>query len=181
MFSACRTYEKQLRIEKTRLSHQVWSHRGSTFNKNMTLNGHFSRPAETDPYVPIHKLGNIELHLPEYNSVRRFNLQRKNSQSSQIFLSGDVGQVCPSVLFNVNIPFQDGLRQSAFNFENILCSDLQDKGDGGYVDKANWEKGKDLCQLKTKETLTECQNVRDDRICQLQSSLQVLEVFHSPC
>ena len=45
-----KTYEKQLRIEKTRLSHQVWSHRGSTFKKNMTLNGHFSRPAETDPY-----------------------------------------------------------------------------------------------------------------------------------
>ena len=42
---------KQLRIEKTRLSHQVWSHGGSTFKKNMTSNGHFSRPAETDPYV----------------------------------------------------------------------------------------------------------------------------------
>ena len=51
MFLACKTYEKQLRIEKTRLSHQVWSHGGSTFKKNMTLNGHFSRPAETDPYV----------------------------------------------------------------------------------------------------------------------------------
>ena len=50
MFSASKTYEKQLRIEKTRLSHQVWSHGGSTFKKNMTLNGHFSRPAETDPY-----------------------------------------------------------------------------------------------------------------------------------
>ena len=51
MFSACKTYEKQLRIEKTRLSHQVWSHGGSTFKKKRTLNGHFSRPAETDPYV----------------------------------------------------------------------------------------------------------------------------------
>ena len=51
MFSACTTYEKQLRIEKTRLSHQVWSHGGSTFKKKRTLNGHFSRPAETDPYV----------------------------------------------------------------------------------------------------------------------------------
>ena len=51
VFSASTTYEKQLRIEKTRLSHQVWSHGGSTFKKNMTLNGHFSRPAETDPYV----------------------------------------------------------------------------------------------------------------------------------
>ena len=47
-------YEKQLRIEKTRLSHQVWSHGGSTFKKNMTLNGHFSRPAETDPYVCLY-------------------------------------------------------------------------------------------------------------------------------
>ena len=44
------TYEKQLRIEKTRLSHQVWSHGGSTLKKKRTLNGHFSRPAETDPY-----------------------------------------------------------------------------------------------------------------------------------
>ena len=51
MFSAWETYEKQLRIEKTRLSHQVWSHGGSTFKKKRTLNGHFSRPAETDPYV----------------------------------------------------------------------------------------------------------------------------------
>ena len=50
MFSASTTYEKQLRIEKTRLSHQVWSHGGSTFKKKRTLNGHFSRPAETDPY-----------------------------------------------------------------------------------------------------------------------------------
>ena len=41
MFSGCETYEKQLGIEKTRLSHQVWSHGGSTFKKNMTLNGHF--------------------------------------------------------------------------------------------------------------------------------------------
>ena len=50
MFSACETYEKQLSIEKTRLSHHVWSHGGSTFKKKRTLNGHFSRPAETDPY-----------------------------------------------------------------------------------------------------------------------------------
>ena len=51
MFSACKTYEKQLGIEKTRLSHQVWSHGGSTFKKKRTLNGRFSRPAETDPFV----------------------------------------------------------------------------------------------------------------------------------
>ena len=51
MFSAWETYEKQLRIEKTRLSHQVWSHGGSTLKKKRTLNGHFSRPAETDPYA----------------------------------------------------------------------------------------------------------------------------------
>ena len=35
--------------------HQVWSHGGSTFKKNMTLDGHFSRPAETDPYVSKHR------------------------------------------------------------------------------------------------------------------------------
>ena len=51
MFLASKTYEKQLSIEKTRLSHQVWSHGGSTFKKKRILNGHFSRPAETDPYV----------------------------------------------------------------------------------------------------------------------------------
>ena len=51
MFLAWETYEKQLRIEKTRLSHQVWSHGGSTFKKKRTLNGHFPRPAETDPYM----------------------------------------------------------------------------------------------------------------------------------
>ena len=39
-----------------RLSHQVWSHGGSTFKKNMTLNGHFSRPAETDPYTALDRL-----------------------------------------------------------------------------------------------------------------------------
>ena len=32
---------------------QVWSHGGSTFKKKRTLNGRFSRPAETDPYVGI--------------------------------------------------------------------------------------------------------------------------------
>ena len=32
------------------LSHQVWSHGGPTFKKKRTLNGHFSRPAQTDPY-----------------------------------------------------------------------------------------------------------------------------------
>ena len=53
MFSASTTYEKQLRIEKTRLSHQVWSHGGSTFKNKRTLNGHFSRPAETDPYAEL--------------------------------------------------------------------------------------------------------------------------------
>ena len=44
------TYNKQIKIEKTGLSHQVWSHEDSTFKKNMTLNGHFSRLAQTDPY-----------------------------------------------------------------------------------------------------------------------------------
>ena len=38
-------------IEKSSLSYQVWSHEGSTFLKKVTRNGHFSRPAETEPYV----------------------------------------------------------------------------------------------------------------------------------
>ena len=62
MFLACKTYEKQLRIEKTRLSHQVWSHGGSTFKKKRTLKGHFSRPAETDPYVK----GNASKQVTRY-------------------------------------------------------------------------------------------------------------------
>jgi len=33
---------KKLTIEK---------HEGSTFKKKMTLNSHFSRPAQTDPYI----------------------------------------------------------------------------------------------------------------------------------
>ena len=37
MFSASTTYEKQLRIEKTRLSHQVWSHGGSTLKKKKDI------------------------------------------------------------------------------------------------------------------------------------------------
>ena len=77
MFSASTTYEKQLRIEKTRLSHQVWSHGGSTFKKKRTLNGHFSRPAETDPYMetthlkrgfPDVTLADVDVPLWEMNS-----------------------------------------------------------------------------------------------------------------
>ena len=56
MFSDSTTYEKQLRIEKTRLSHEVWSHGGSTLKKR-TFNGHFSRPAQTDPYGSVLKDG----------------------------------------------------------------------------------------------------------------------------
>ena len=32
VFLACTTYDKPKTIEKTELSHQVWSHGGSTFN-----------------------------------------------------------------------------------------------------------------------------------------------------
>ena len=64
MFSASKTYEKQLRIEKTRLSHQVWSHGGSTFKIKRTLNSHFSRPAETDPY------GLTQTSLEKHQKVR---------------------------------------------------------------------------------------------------------------
>ena len=72
MFSACKTYEKQLGIEKTRLSHQVWSHRGSTFKKKRTLNGRFSRPAETDPYERMSNMWKsyVMLHPPFVNDIR---------------------------------------------------------------------------------------------------------------
>ena len=66
VFLECTTYDKQLTTERTGLPHQVWSHGGSTLkkrtlkhqggstlNKKRTLNGHFSRPAETDPYMNI--------------------------------------------------------------------------------------------------------------------------------
>ena len=52
MFLACKTYEKQLRIEKTWLSHQVWSHGGSTF--------------KTDPYMfeGIYFVNSTKLSVP---------------------------------------------------------------------------------------------------------------------
>ena len=72
MFSACKTYEKQLGIEKTRLSHQVWSHGGSTFEKKKrTLNGHFSRPAETDPYEDTEDQENCQLLLSSWKDRRQ--------------------------------------------------------------------------------------------------------------
>ena len=45
------------------LSHQVWSHGGSTFKK-MTLNGHLSRPAQTDPY-------DLRWHFPCWTPARQ--------------------------------------------------------------------------------------------------------------
>ena len=50
-------------IEKSSLSYQVWSHEGSTFWKNMTRNGHFPRPAETDPYVLSYVVLRIIMYL----------------------------------------------------------------------------------------------------------------------
>ena len=49
MFLACKTYEKQLRIEKTRLSHQVWSHGGSTFKKKKDIKRPFFPPCRNWP------------------------------------------------------------------------------------------------------------------------------------
>ena len=49
MFSACETYEKQLRIEKTRLSHQVWSHGGSTLKKKKDIKRPFFPPCRNWP------------------------------------------------------------------------------------------------------------------------------------
>ena len=49
MFSASTTYEKQLRIEKTRLSHQVWSHGGSTFKKKKDIKRPFFPPCRNWP------------------------------------------------------------------------------------------------------------------------------------
>ena len=49
VFSACTTYEKQLRIEKTRLSHQVWSHGGSTFKKKKDIKRPFFPPCRNWP------------------------------------------------------------------------------------------------------------------------------------
>ena len=79
MFLASKTYEKPLRIEKTRLSHQVWSHGGSTFKKR-TLNGHFSRPAQTDPYGDF----SLSLESSEIRPVPAQNqVKRKNKSPSQ--------------------------------------------------------------------------------------------------
>ena len=44
-------------VQRVALFHSIlikifnWPHERSTFLKKMTLNGHFSRPAETDPYI----------------------------------------------------------------------------------------------------------------------------------
>ena len=64
VFLASKKYDIQLTIEKTGLSHQVWSHGGSLLKKNITLNGHFSRPAQTDLYEHLlcslrHSLRNL--------------------------------------------------------------------------------------------------------------------------
>ena len=53
MFLACKTYDKQLTIEKMGLSHQAWSHEGSTFKKKVTRKAHFPRPGESDPFVVV--------------------------------------------------------------------------------------------------------------------------------
>ena len=50
-FSWCRRYKYPKSIAKLNLSYQVWSHGGFTFKKKRTLNRHFPRPAETDPYM----------------------------------------------------------------------------------------------------------------------------------
>ena len=47
MFSASTTYEKQLRKRGYLIR---FGHTEALLLKKMTLNGHFSRPAETDPY-----------------------------------------------------------------------------------------------------------------------------------
>ena len=42
-------HEKKLRIEKTRLSHQVWSHGGSTFKKKKDIKWPFFPPCRNWP------------------------------------------------------------------------------------------------------------------------------------
>ena len=53
-FLASKNMMNNGQLKKTGLSHQVWSHEGSTCKKEMTLNSHFSRPAQTDPYMLLH-------------------------------------------------------------------------------------------------------------------------------
>ena len=60
-FSWCQRYKYPKSIAKLNPSYQVWSHGGFTLKKR-TLNRHFPRPAETDPYVSKH----LNAALPKY-------------------------------------------------------------------------------------------------------------------
>ena len=62
--SASTTYEKHLRIEKTRLSHRVWSHGGSTFKKNDIKRPFF--PPCTNWHTHCLILTQLEAKMPLY-------------------------------------------------------------------------------------------------------------------
>ena len=79
MFSACETYEKQLGIEKTRLSHQVWSHGGSTLKKKKDIKRPFFAPCRNWPIYDLFKAKNSS-----YASLDPVGINR----SSEINFSG---------------------------------------------------------------------------------------------
>ena len=60
VFWASKTYDKQLTIKKTVLPYQVWSHGGSTFEKE----GH-----KTAIFPALHKLTHICRHAYEYTHI----------------------------------------------------------------------------------------------------------------
>ena len=53
MFLACEIYYKQLKIEKKNWGYLIRYGHTEALLKKMTLNGHFSRPAQTDPYIYV--------------------------------------------------------------------------------------------------------------------------------
>ena len=60
----------------------------STFKKNMTLNGHFSRPAETDPYMIQTTLNNTYRVSQKKHSYKIFGLEIMLFTCSQTLWSG---------------------------------------------------------------------------------------------
>ena len=61
MFLASTTYDKQLIIEKTGLSHQVWSHGGSSFRKDTIGDGGRTDTVDTiDTVDTVHTVDTVD-------------------------------------------------------------------------------------------------------------------------
>ena len=73
--------------KKTGIPHQVWSHGGSAFKK-MTLNRHFFRPAQTNPYGA--QCGSQTLELPSGDGTSLATLEIIDLNSINSFVVDNV-------------------------------------------------------------------------------------------